>query len=81
MSEWELQPWRAESFKFSADLRLEARVRDVIGLYPNRRTRPSCYASMRNPKPRRWNAPRGCCFSAAGRVVGPVPSLMPVRGR
>jgi transposase len=30
-----LQPWRAESFKFSTDPRLEARVRDVIGLYLN----------------------------------------------
>ena len=30
-----LQPWRAESFKFSTDPQLEARVRDVIGLYLN----------------------------------------------
>jgi len=33
--EWGLQPWRAESFKFSTDPRLEAKVRDVIGLYLN----------------------------------------------
>src|SRR5512146_2430235 len=33
--EWGLQPWRAESFKFSAGPRLEARVRDVTGLYLN----------------------------------------------
>ncbi len=33
--EWGLQPWRAESFKFSTGPRLEARVRDVIGLYLN----------------------------------------------
>jgi hypothetical protein len=33
--EWGLQPWRTESFKFSADPQLEARVRDVIGLYLN----------------------------------------------
>ena len=31
--EWGLQPWRTESFKFSTDPRLEAKVRDVIGLY------------------------------------------------
>src|SRR5215471_12801574 len=31
--EWKLQPWRAESFKFSTDPALEAKVRDVIGLY------------------------------------------------
>ena len=33
--EWGLQPWRAESFKFSSDPRLEAKVRDVLGLYLN----------------------------------------------
>jgi transposase len=33
--EWGLQPWRAESFKFSTDPRLEAKVRDVAGLYLN----------------------------------------------
>ena len=33
--EWGLQPWRAESFKFSAGPQLEARVRDVTGLYLN----------------------------------------------
>ena len=33
--EWGLQPWRTQSFKFSADPRLEAKVRDVIGLYLN----------------------------------------------
>jgi transposase len=30
-----LQPWRTESFKFSTDPQLEAKVRDVIGLYLN----------------------------------------------
>ena len=33
--EWGLQPWRAESFTFSTDPVLEAKVRDVIGLYLN----------------------------------------------
>jgi transposase len=33
--EWGLQPWRAESFKFSTDPALEAKVRDVTGLYLN----------------------------------------------
>jgi len=33
--EYGLQPWRAESFKFSTDPQLEARVRDVVGLYLN----------------------------------------------
>src|SRR6478736_3576249 len=33
--EWGLQPWRGESFKFSTDPQLEAKVRDVVGLYLN----------------------------------------------
>src|SRR5215207_4812116 len=32
---WGLQPWRRESFKFSTDPELEAKVRDVVGLYLN----------------------------------------------
>ena len=39
---WGLQPWRRESFKFSTDPELEAKVRDVVGLYldpfPTRRS-------------------------------------------
>jgi len=33
--EYGLQPWRAETFKFSAGPELEAKVRDVVGLYLN----------------------------------------------
>jgi len=33
--EFGLQPWRRETFKFSTDPQLEAKVRDVIGLYLN----------------------------------------------
>ena len=33
--EWNLQPWRRETFKFSTDPQLEAKVRDVVGLYLN----------------------------------------------
>ncbi len=32
---WGLQPWKAETFKFSTDPELEAKVRDVVGLYLN----------------------------------------------
>lgn len=32
---WGLQPWRAETFKFSTDPELEAKIRDVVGLYLN----------------------------------------------
>ena len=31
--EHRLQPWRTETFKFSADPELDAKVRDVVGLY------------------------------------------------
>jgi transposase len=30
---WGLQPWRRETFKFSTDPELEAKIRDVVGLY------------------------------------------------
>ncbi len=30
---WNLQPWRVETFKFCTDPELEAKVRDVVGLY------------------------------------------------
>jgi transposase len=30
---WDLQPWRRETFKFSTDPRLEAKLTDVVGLY------------------------------------------------
>jgi transposase len=32
---WGLQPWRRETFRFSTDPRLTAKVRDVVGLYLN----------------------------------------------
>ena len=33
--DWNLQPWRRETFKFSTDPELGAKVRDVVGLYLN----------------------------------------------
>ena len=33
--DWDLQPWRVETFKFSTDPELEAKVKDVVGLYMN----------------------------------------------
>lgn len=32
---WGLQPWRRETFKFSTDPELDAKIRDVVGLYLN----------------------------------------------
>ncbi len=31
----DLQPWRSETFKFSTDPQLKAKIRDVVGLYLN----------------------------------------------
>jgi len=30
---WDRRPWKAETFKFSTDPELEAKIRDVVGLY------------------------------------------------
>ena len=30
---WNLQPWRVETFRFSTDPELDAKIRDVVGLY------------------------------------------------
>lgn len=30
---WKIQPWRSETFKFSTDPELQAKVRDIVGLY------------------------------------------------
>jgi transposase len=32
---WGLQPWRVQTFKFSTDPQLDAKIRDVVGLYLN----------------------------------------------
>jgi transposase len=32
---WNLQPWRVQTFKFSTDPQLDAKIRDVVGLYMN----------------------------------------------
>ena len=37
---WKIQPHRIETFKFSTDPELEAKVRDVIGLYLDAVRRP-----------------------------------------
>jgi len=41
-SKHHLQPHRVESFKFSTDPEFTAKVRDIVGLYLNRRTRLLC---------------------------------------
>ena len=38
---WGIQPHRLETFKFSTDPELEAKIRDVVGLYLSPPPRPS----------------------------------------
>jgi len=60
-----LQPHRTEGFKFSTDPQLDAKVRDVVGLYLHPQTTPSCCASMRNLSARPWSAASRSCRCAA----------------
>ena len=64
--EWGLQPWRAESFKFSTDRPWRPRSATSPGSTSIRRTRLWCCAWMKNPRRRRWNGPRRCCRCAPG---------------
>src|SRR5664280_1792656 len=53
--------WRAETFKFSTDPDLVAKVTDVIGLYLAPRRTRSCCVSTRRRRSRRWTGPRRRC--------------------
>jgi len=86
--EWGLQPWRAESFKFSTDPQLEAKVRDVIGLYLNPPDKAVVLCVDEKPGRRRWNARRRCCpcspasrKSAATTTSGTAPPRCSPRWR
>jgi hypothetical protein len=58
---WDLQPHRVETFKFSTDPQLEAKVRDVVGLYldPPEQAVVVCVDE-------KSRAPRGADVSRAG---------------
>ena len=51
-----LQPHRLETFKLSTDRDFVAKVRDVVGLYVAPPSVPSCCASTRSRRSRRWTA-------------------------
>jgi hypothetical protein len=56
-----VQPRRTQTFEFSTDPALEARVRDVVALYLHHRRRRWCSASTRSRRSRRWSGlPRPC---------------------
>src|SRR6266700_4015252 len=58
--DYELQPWRRETFKFSTDPQLEAKVRDIVGLYlnPPEGAVVVCvnYATRKHPAVKAWLA-------------------------
>src|SRR3954452_7753371 len=61
---WKLQPWRVETFKFSTDPELEAKIRDVVGLYlaPPDQAVVVCVDENRRCRP--WTGPRRSCRCA-----------------
>jgi hypothetical protein len=63
--EYGLQPWRAESFKFSTDPQLEAKVRDVVGLYLNPPDNAATAEALRGGWLRTWAALAGTSSSAS----------------
>ena len=63
-----VQPWRAETFKFSTDPQLEGKIRDVVGLYLHPPEKAVVLCVDENPSCRRWNAPQQRCGPA--RISG-----------
>jgi transposase len=61
--EWGLTPWRAESFKFSTGPALEAKIRDVTGLYLNPPDKAVVLCVDENPQAQALEA-------ATGQVTG-----------
>jgi transposase len=63
---WGLKQWKAETFKFSTDPELEAKIRDVVGLYldPPAKAVVVCIDEKTRSKP--WTAPARSCRSAPG---------------
>jgi Homeodomain-like domain len=56
-AEHDLKPWQVETFKFSTDPELQARVRDVVGLYLDPPAHAIVLAWTRSPRSRRWSGP------------------------
>ena len=63
---WGLQPWRTETFKFSTGAELDAKVRDIVGLYLDPPERPSSSASTRSRRSKPWTGPHRSCRCGRG---------------
>jgi len=61
---WGIQPHRVETFKFSTDPQLEAKLRDVVGLYLDPLPARWCSAATRKTRSRRWIEPSRFCRCA-----------------
>jgi transposase len=59
-----IQPWRCETFKFSTDPELEAKIRDVVGLYLNPPQNAVVLSVDENSKAKPWIGPHRCCRCA-----------------
>jgi transposase len=73
--EYGVQPWRAETFKFSTDPQLVLKVHDVVGLYLHPPERALCSAWMRSPRSKPWNAPCPCAASGWGGPSGATTTM------
>src|SRR5690242_10766413 len=51
---WNLQPWRSETFTFSTDPELDAKIRDVVGLYLNPPEKAVVVCIDEKSRSRRW---------------------------
>src|SRR4051794_40016754 len=63
---YRVQPWRSETFKFSTDPELEAKVRDVVGLYLDPPQNAVVLSSRRSRRFRRSTAPSRSCPCGPG---------------
>jgi len=61
-----LQPHRVETFKLSRDPHFVEKLRDVVGLYWDPRTRPWSCQWTRRARSRRWTARPRCCRGVPG---------------
>jgi hypothetical protein len=60
------QPGPAETFKFSTDPQLAAKVQDVVGLYLRPPGRAVVLCVDESPRSKPWNAPSPCAASGPG---------------
>ena len=68
--EYRIQPWRAESFRFSTDPLLVGKVIDVVGLYLNPLENAVVLWVEEKRRSRRWTGPRRSCRCSLGWPSG-----------